>query len=236
MVPFVARLLATGATDSTVRWLMSIFDLVFALSFVTAVGTIVRVGYLFARRRSRQAIRVSTRLGVCTAAYGVVLVTVSAIQPTRTIGLGEPQCFDDFCVAIDGATRQAAIDTVTGQGDFVVVKGRTISRAGRRRQRETDIYGLLLDDRGGMHHVSERGENALRRLGLAGAELTDFVDPYGANSFTLAFEVPSDSRSFNFVTAHGAFPGALIIGGQQSLFHRPSIVPLPLGRARSSSR
>ena len=204
---------------------MTIFDLIFLLSCLALIVTIARVLYLFARGRSSLGARALRRLSGLLVVYTIALFTAALVQPAKTVGIGVPVCFDDFCVAIDSAARWSRIGDVA-RGDFVVVSGRVISKAGGRRQREPDVYGVLLDGTGNRYRVSDRGEAALRRIGLAGANLTDFVDPMSANAFKLAFEVPADARSLAFITGHGVFPNALIIGNAQSPFHKPVMVPL----------
>jgi hypothetical protein len=208
---------------------MTIFDLLFLVCALVAIGTIVRAAYLALRGRSHLALRTLVRLAVGSAIYGVVLVVVSMVQPEREVAVGDPHCFDDFCIAVDSAARLGSIGSVASAGDFVVVSGRVISKA-RRRQRETDVRGVLRDDEAGRHEVSTRGQQALRELGRAGNSLTDFVEPERPNTFELAFDVPKTSRTFEFITAHGWLPGALIIGGAESLFHRPTVVHVPVSR------
>jgi hypothetical protein len=205
---------------------MTLSDLVFLLSVLALIGSAVRVVYLFARSRKSAAARLARRIGGGVAVYSAALLLTALVEPERTIALGVPQCFDDFCIAVDSATRRPGIGDAAAPRDFLVVSGRVISKAGGRRQREADVYGAVLDGQGHRFAVSERGQETLRRLGLAGSNMTDFVDPATENTFRLAFEVPSDAQSLAFVTRHGAFPNALIIGNPESPFHKPVIVPL----------
>ena len=72
----------------------------------------------------------------------------------------------------------------------------------------------------------------LRELGQAGSALTDFVEPAAKSSFALAFEVPQSSQRLRFVTKHGWFPRAIIIGDEESLMHRPTVVKFAVAPAR----
>jgi hypothetical protein len=205
---------------------MTIYDLVFLIGAIAAISTIVRATYLLVRGRVPKAGRVLMRLSIGAVVYFAALLLASFTQPLHDIHLGVPNCFDDFCIAVDSAVRVNTIGSVSSEGDFVVVSGRVLSKA-RRRQRETDVRGVLMDGAGARHEASVRGQQALEALGGAGSRLTDFVEPYGANAFKLVFDVPKTSQEFAFITAHGWFPAALIIGDQQSPLHRPSIVRLP---------
>lgn len=209
---------------------MTIYDLVFLVSFLIVAGTVLRLAYLAARKRWPTARRLSQRLAAFIAVYFAALLACSAFQPAKTVALHEPQCFDDFCIAVDSAVRQPSIGTTAARGDFIVVSGRLVSRAARRRQRETDVAGVLRVDANDYVGISESGEAALRSMGLAGDSLTSFVEPLGSNAFKLAYDVPKSSRRFEFVVQHGAFPADIIIGDSQSFFHRRTAVELPFTR------
>lgn len=204
---------------------MTLFDLLFLLCALVAIGALLRAGYLLARRRTGQAGALIVRLGAATAVYLAVVLVVSLASPGREIARGAPHCFDDFCITIDSAVRTRVLGTTSSDEDFVVVSGR-LSTTARRRQRETDIRGALLDEHGRTFAVSARGQQTLEMLGEAGSALNDFVEPMGQNPFKLAFEVPRTSRTLRFVTKHGWFPGAIIIAGEESLLHRPAVVNL----------
>jgi hypothetical protein len=214
--------------------IVTVFDLLFLVGALATIGTLIRVLYLRLRGRARASARLVGRLGIGAGFYCIALIVASLVQPTRVLALGAPNCFDDFCIAVESAVWLKTIDSVHSEGEFVLVSGRVVSRARGRRQRETDVRGVLIDSLGERHEVSERGERALRAIGGTGANLTDFVDPMNANSFTLVFDVPASTRTVAFTTAHGWFPGALIIGSDESFLHRPSIVRLPFRQATVS--
>jgi hypothetical protein len=193
---------------------MSIFDLLFlccALAFVLAV---LRVLYLVVRGPAPQALRVLKRLGVAVVVYIAVLLGVSLTAPGVALAAGTPQCFDDFCVIVDSATRAPS------SPDVVLVHGRLSSRA-RRRQRETDIYGRLSDAQGRTYVTSAR-DSAL----ASSANLRSFVEPMGEVPFTLPFRVAGDASQLVFAVRHGWFPGALIIASPESFLHRATTVAL----------
>lgn len=205
---------------------VTLFDLMFLLCFVTAAVTLIRALYLLVRRRTARAGTVLKRLGVCAALYVLLLLVVSASQPTTVLAMRVPQCFDDWCIAVDSASRQPNIGGTNSAGAFVIVHGRVLNNA-RSAERETDVSAILLAGDGRRYSRSEAGQRALVERGGAGHALTDMVAPGSANQFSMVFDVPKDADSLAFVTTHGWFPGALIIGNSQSLFHRPSVVPLP---------
>jgi len=207
---------------------MSIFDLLFLVSMLGVAVAAVRVIYLLIRTRWRAAGRAASWLLMFIAAYMLVLAGFSIAEPRQEVAIGTPQCFDDWCITVEKASRQDDIGTTRATGTFCVATVRVSSRAKRRPQRETDVRVYLLDDRGRRFDVSSAGQRALEQQGLAGLPLTSFVDAGGAFEIRLAFDVPRDVRQLNLVkTSWSWFPFRLIIGDPQSWLHRPTVVPLP---------
>jgi hypothetical protein len=204
---------------------MTVFDLPFLACALAGIGGIVRLLYLLVRGKRASALALLRSLTVGAAIYVAVLVAVSAVAPGRVIPLGAPHCFDDFCVTVDSASTTRASGAASIDTNVVVLHGRVSSKA-RRRQREVDIHGVLIDDRGRRYEVSAQRQRALVDRGEAGSALDAFVEPYGRNRFALTFAVPSNAGSLGFVVAHGWFPGAIIIDGDESLLHRATVVPL----------
>lgn len=201
---------------------MTIFDLIFIVCGLVIFGALLRGLYLAARGRLRDSGRVFGQVGAGATGYVSVLIIVSLVTPARQVAPGEAHCFDDFCVTIDSASRRSAADGASR----VIVSGRLTSRAARRRQRENGLYGMLIDDRGAWHAMSPAGQRDLEGSGLGGGGLNGFVEPLGQTPFKIAFDGVGSSRTVRFVARHGWFPGALIIGGEESLLHSPSAVEL----------
>lgn len=206
---------------------MSLFDLLFILCFVSAVITLIRIGYLAIRRRFRDAGRVLIRLTVCVVVYMLVLVGFSLAEPQREVPIGTTRCFDDWCLTVEQATRQTTIGTTKAAGTFVVVTIRVSSRAKRITQRENDLYIYLIDESGRRFEISPAGQQALVQTGLAGQPMTSFVGPGASFESRVAFDVPPNARHLGLVKAsHGWFPVRLIINEPGSWLHKPTIVPL----------
>jgi len=207
---------------------MSLFDLLFLLCFAAAVITVGRIAYQALRGRFRAAGTTLLRLLACIAAYMLVLIGVSLAEPRKEIPIGEPRCFDDWCISVEQAARQTAIGATNAAGTFCIVTLRVSSRARGRPQRETDIDIYLIDDLGRRIGISPSGQQALARAGLTGEPLTSFVAPGASFQSRLAFDVPPDAHHLGLVKAsHGWFPVRFIIGDAQSWLHRPTVTPLP---------
>ncbi len=206
---------------------MTVYDLLFIVSFFVTAGALVRIPYLLLRRRRTAVAATATRIGIFVAAYATVLIAVSVLSPGRIVPIGEARCFDEWCITVTSAERTPRIGDVPATGTFEVVTTRVSSRSRGRRQREIDVYPFLIDGSGRRFDVSPTGQEALRRAGLAGEPLTSFVDPGDSFDSRLAFDLPPDAKELGFVkAAHGSFPRLFIINESGSLLHRPTVVPL----------
>lgn len=194
---------------------MTIFDLLFALLFLSGAGTLVVATVVALRGHGAQALAILARLGAAAGAYFVVLVAVSAFSPQRVLHPGDDQCSDDWCIAV-----QAVRGDSTSTGRAYAVTFRLSSRARRVSQRERFVAAYL------------RGSDGRRYDALADASAVPFdtlLQPGQAIAATRRFVVPLDATATGVVIAReggGRFPGCCIIGDEGSLFHRRTIVTL----------
>jgi hypothetical protein len=152
---------------------MTPFDLLFIVSFLATVVAVVRASYLVFRNRVTAAKRTATRLAMFIATYAVTLVAVSLVSPQKKLRVGEPRCFDEWCIAVTSTSQHASIGNVSANSIFYVVTVRVSSHSRGRRQREVDVYTYLTDSLGRRFDVSPDGQGALERAGLAGAPVTE---------------------------------------------------------------
>jgi len=205
---------------------MTIFDLLFLVAVLATIGAALRVAYLLLRRRLAHAGRAARRWAIFAGLYFGLLFVTSAFQPRAVVPIGQPRCFDEWCLAVDGARRQEVIGGTRARGDYVIVSARILNSGRGRRQRERDVYALLRDEHGDMHRQSAEGRAALVGSTGVGSQLTDSVDAGASERVELVFDVPHGARSFQFIAAHAWFPHALIMGDAESLFHRPTVVEI----------
>jgi hypothetical protein len=216
-----------GVAAEIRRGPVTLLDLIFLATFFGTVASLLGIAYLSIRGWGDRARATALRLGAVLALYAAALIGVSFASPGRTVALGEPQCFDEWCIAVTGASRQPAIGAIHARGEFCLVTLRVSSRSRGRRQRERDVYPYLIDRTGRRIEVSPEGQEALRQEGMAGPGLTSFVDPGGSFEVRLAFDVPREANGLAFVKASRSwFPALLIIGDPASFLHRPTRVPL----------
>jgi len=181
---------------------MTLFDLLF-LAIVLGSAAALLAGLVCAlSKRRRAAGRVLIGWGIAITAYLSVVLAVSALTPRRVLNLGDPQCSDDWCLAVESALREVTPD------HFVYrVTLRLSSRALRVPQRETGLSVYLLDAGGRRYDPLPRVTDVPLDVQLAPGESATAVR---------VFHVDNAARDLVFVVAHeGGFPiGWFIIGGQ----------------------
>lgn len=82
---------------------MTIFDLLFIGLFLGAAGTLVAAAVEMLRGRRAHAWTIFWRLAVCAAAYIGIVYLSAALARRVVLRVGDPQCNDDWCIAVDGA-------------------------------------------------------------------------------------------------------------------------------------
>ena len=176
---------------------MTIPDLVFLASVAIVLVLFGRV--LFFRRGGRYL------FGFLTA-YFLTLVLVGLLSPRRYYVQGQRRCFDDWCVTVIGA-RPA--DT----GRAWVAEVELSSTARRVRQSARDA-GVEIEDEQGRRYEPT----------AAGRSLSDELGPGESFRVLLQFQLPDGARPAGLVVHHGDFPGVVVIGADQSLFHAPALM------------
>ncbi|HZC07113.1 MAG TPA: DUF4352 domain-containing protein [Ktedonobacterales bacterium] len=209
---------------------MTIFDLLFLATVAICASALVVGALALALGHWTTARAVFLGLGAYALIYTLALVGVGALSPQRTLPLGQARCYDDWCVAVAHTASQATVGagttTATARGRFLIVTLQVSSHAKRVSQREHIASLYLLDDAGHRYDVAPAGQRALDASGQAGQPLDSLVGPGASFTHTLVFDIPADATHLGLVITHSAFPGALIIGDEQSVFHRPTLMLL----------
>jgi len=207
---------------------VTLLDLLGALvllgSVLLVIVALARLAYLAVLGRRRDAGRTARFLGLYVAAYAVVLGVVGLAMPRESRAPGERACFDDWCVAglrADAAGSGSAPCAAGADTRVWIVSFEVSSDARRVRQRARDARALLEDARGREYEAC---------AGPLGAHaLTDVLDPGESFVVQLPFRLPGAAAPAGAVISHGAFPGVLLIGDDQSLLHRRRLLGLTVG-------
>jgi hypothetical protein len=122
---------------------MTIFDLLFIALFLASVVTLLGAAALVFGGRGAWALRIFRAWAIGAAIYLGFVALTSVFWPRRVLTVGEPLCFDDWCIAVDSFTRTPGQGTIT-----YVVPLQLSSRARRVAQRENGVVVYLSDARG----------------------------------------------------------------------------------------
>lgn len=192
---------------------MTLFDLLFLACALATAATLVTAAGVAIRGRWQRAGSILKRLGIAAIAYLVLVLLVSAALPQRVLGVGEPWCFDDWCLSVDGVNR------VEGQPDVAYRVSLTIfSRAKRVSQRAKGAWIYLIDSRG------QRYEPLLDPQAVP---LDVLLQPGESVKTLRTFQVPARASGLGLITGHGGpycslFPP--IIGEAGCVFRKPTMV------------
>src|SRR5580704_1765675 len=117
--------------------MMTIFEPLFILCFLATVATLIVAAVSAIRGNRAKAVAGLGKLGICAAVYVAALLAVGAASQRKIYGVGDVQCFDDWCITVSGAARTAP--------RTVEVTLRLSSRAKRRPMGEKGTVAYLVD-------------------------------------------------------------------------------------------
>ena len=191
---------------------MTLFDLLFILVFLTTVlgGLTALVQFLLRHRdRSKRTLR---RVGLFAGIYWALVIVVSLVLPRDEIRIGEPRCFDDWCISADSVSiiplhlnRQIRVTFTLS------------SRAKRVAQRELGVSVYLVDLQNNRYDPQPDPHAVPFDTLLAPAEIVvtdrEFTVPAGAGQVGLV------------ITHEGGIPIQWFILGEGP-FRKPPIIPL----------
>jgi hypothetical protein len=192
---------------------MTLFDLLFLLAALGTVVSVVLAGALAISGRRGPAGRVLRAVGICVLVYLGLGIVMALLKPQQVLAVGDPWCFDDWCLAVDRVTESPA-DTYT----FDL---RLMSRARRVSQRAHGAWIYVIDQEGRRYApASEPHEVPLDVL----------LEPGETRQTTRTFMMPVGVRPIGLVTGHGGgYCGPmtlLIIGDAGCLFGKPTMIGL----------
>ena len=207
---------------------MRISELGLIFSFLVMVLGLPGLLLAIALRKRRLAVRLSRGLAIYAGLYALLLIGFSLLSPQRILSMHEVRCFDDWCAAVERVEQRPAIGSLQAHGSFFLVTLTISSQAKRIRQRALDAAVSLLDEHGNRYFPSEEAQKALESAGQAGQPLNSWLEVGESFSHTAVFDLPPDATRPGLVVSHGAFPGLIIIGDEQSFLHKRTIVRLDL--------
>jgi len=195
---------------------MSIFDLLFILAFLSSFVYLVVVVITGLRGRRQQALKLLRNWGIFLAAYFAIGMAVSWLKPQKIIAVGDPWCFDDWCLMVEKTTPTAGASQTSYKIDMKI-----FSRAGRISQRANGAWLYLIDEQGRLYAPEPNASDV---------PLNVLLGPNESVSMSRIFKVRPDVQRLGLITGHGGpYCGAMtlfIIGESGCLFHKPSMIQI----------
>jgi len=194
---------------------VTIFDLLFIALVLISFGTLLTAAVAALRGRGSRALRILGRLGICAAVYVAIVAVVALLAPQRVLNVGDPWCFDDWCLSVEKVTRTAAPARVTYNVSLLI-----FSRARRVSQRALGAWVYLIDGLGNRYAPeSDASEVPLDVL----------LQPAESVRTSRVFRVPAEAGAgeLGLITGHGpCCISTFIIGDEGSLFHKRTFIRL----------
>src|SRR5882724_5537376 len=116
---------------------MTIFGLVFLAAFLASVIALIAMAYQAMRGRTARAFLILGGWLAGVAVYLGISVAVAYSAPQRIIAVGDPWCFDDWCLTVKSVNRA---------GPIYDVNLRISSQARRVTQRANAAWIYLRDE------------------------------------------------------------------------------------------
>lgn len=186
---------------------MTLFDLLFIAVVLASVVTLIAAAVT-------RSLRIVRGLAICAIAYLGVVAVVGLLSPRRVIDPGQPWCFDDWCLTVEGASRSAAPPLVAYH-----VSLRIFSRARRISQRAKGAW-IYVIDRHGNRYAPDADPSAVPLDALLG--------PGESIATSRTFRVPPGAGELGLITGHGpSFISLVVIADEASLFHKRTYIQLP---------
>ena len=173
---------------------------------MASVITLAMAAYAAIRGRAPRAFSILGVWLACAAVYMGISVAVAFFKPQRIIAVGEPWCFDDWCLTVENAKRADAIYNV----DF-----RISSDAKRVTQHANGAWIYVRDE-------NDRHYKPLPDPAQVSLEVE--LGPGQSVAAKRSFNVPANVHELGLVTGHGGPPcgpmSLLIIGKPAACFTR----------------
>jgi hypothetical protein len=194
----------------------TIFDLLFLFVALLSLVVFVTVILFLVQKRRTLAMKIVGLYTIFILIYLLTGIVVSYAKPQRLIAIGDPWCFDDWCLTVLKATRATVSSEANYRIDFEIS-----SRAQRVSQRAKYGWIYLLDEGGRQYSAEVDAANVSLDIQLGPGEIV---------TASRIFRVPANVITLYLVTGHGSpYCGVmsfLVIGESGCLFHKPTAIPI----------
>ena len=190
---------------------MTVFDLLVIVLFFAAIGTLIVAAVLAVRGRWARALRLLGGLAGFTVVYVGIVYAATALSKEVVLRIGDPQCDDDWCIAVENAKRTPM--NAVARYDVTL---RIFSRARRVSQREMgarDVY--LVDPQWRRYDPVHTG---------AEVPLNTLLQPGESVTTSRRFEVPAEVRGIGLIVDRPSILPICLVIGECEAFHKGTIV------------
>ncbi len=210
---------------------MHLFDLALIIAFLTTLVALVVILVNLLRGRFAAAKTQAVRLAIGLSIYIAIVAITGALAPQTVLTMGQARCYDEMCFAATSATQAKSLGTpsnkMSAHGKFVVVSITITNEGHSRAERESLASVELIDSHGNRFAPSLEGQNAYESVHGTQPPLTSRIDPQETITTTQVFDVPTDSSDLAVHFGHAPGPDLLVIGDDECLLHKPTVVELP---------
>ena len=193
---------------------MTVFDLLFIIAFLISVVTMMVAAAFAIRGQLPRALKILWFYCICAAGYFAIAVAIAFLKPQRVMSIGDPWCFDDWCLTVEKVDRTSGFSQLSYN-----VELRIFSRARRVTQRANGAWIYLIDDRG-RRYSPDPAPSAV--------PLDALLRPLESTTTLRVFHVPPDAHKLGLITGHGGpycgLMDMLVIGSGGCLFRKPTMI------------
>lgn len=180
--------------------------LFFLLTTLALIGTLIVSPIALVQRRLAMARLVAGGMLVWLVVYGALLFGFAWFTPQTILVSGQEHCFDEMCFAVTRANSVA-----TAQANTITVTLRLRNAALHTAQKPDHPDAYLVDQRGKSYQPSAAGQQPVWDQQLPAGTMQER---------TLSFVVPAHINVPYLIVTEGSFPAPLIIGNENSPFHK----------------
>lgn len=192
---------------------MTIFDLIFLLAVLLSAVTLVLAAIAAIRGKGARSLKILRAWGIGVVIYCTCALSVSFLTPQHIVAIGNPWCFDDWCLTVEGVKPAPVDGAVSYRVDL-----RLSSRARRVSQRALGAWIYLIDDAG--HRYAPDSDPSAVPLDVR-------LGPEESVTTSRTFRVPAGVTHLGLITGHGGpycRMEVLIIGSGGCVFNKPAMI------------
>ena len=202
--------------------------LLFLITVVGVLGAVASIihGLVTGKRRRAGLTAVITTLWLI--AYVLCMIVVSVLAPQRILDQSQERCFDEMCFSVSHVVTTETLGSgptqQTAHGAYYIVAVQLRNASSRTAQKPDHPVFFLEDQQGARSTPSPAGQKAI------GNEPTwdQRLQPGERQTRDVVFDVSAQTERPRLGIIEGTGPGPLIIGDEQSLFHKQTQIQLTI--------